>query len=269
MTKDSDQTSAGTVYLVGAGPGDPDLLTVKASRLLGEADVVVFDRLVSPAVLDLIPPGAPRIYAGKASANHHMPQGEINELLVSLAASKSVVVRLKGGDPFIFGRGSEEAIHLAENGVPFEIVPGISAASGCSAYLGVPLTHRGLATGVRFVTGHTQDGELDFDWEQLADPDTTLVVYMGLANLDEIAGRLIAAGLPATTPIAAVERGTTPRQRHCVATLETAVEAVAAAKIGPPCLMMIGKVAGLAGTLEWWRPAPVDETPSAVDQDSA
>jgi len=259
MTENNDQAPAGTVYLVGAGPGDPDLLTVKAARLLASADVVVFDRLVSTDVLDLIPSGAPRIYAGKASANHSMPQSEINELLVSLTKTNAVVVRLKGGDPFIFGRGSEEALHLAEHNVAFEIVPGISAASGCSAYLGVPLTHRGLATGVRFVTGHTQNDELDFDWEQLADPETTLVVYMGLANLGRIAERLIAAGLDASTPIAAVERGTTPRQRHCVATLETAVEAVAAAKIGPPCLMVIGKVAGLAGALEWWQP----------DQDSA
>jgi len=248
------QSSPGTVYLVGAGPGDPDLLTVKAARLLEQADVVVFDRLVSSAVLDLIPASAPRIYAGKASANHHMPQEDINALLVKLAMENTSVVRLKGGDPFIFGRGSEEAIYLAEHGVGFEIVPGISAASGCSAYLGVPLTHRGLATGVRYLTGHTANNELDFDWEQLADPDTTLVVYMGLANLGEIARRLIAAGLPASTPVAAVERGTTPKQRHCVATLDTAVEAVTAAKIGPPCLIIIGKVAGLAGTLEWWSP---------------
>jgi uroporphyrin-III C-methyltransferase/precorrin-2 dehydrogenase/sirohydrochlorin ferrochelatase/uroporphyrin-III C-methyltransferase len=269
MTKTDNPSKNGTVYLVGAGPGDPDLLTVKAARLLVQADIVVFDRLVSPAILDLIPPGAPRIYAGKASADHHMPQSEINALLVTLAASKSVVVRLKGGDPFIFGRGSEEAIHLAEHGVRFEIIPGISAASGCSAYLGVPLTHRGLATGVRFVTGHTQDDQLDFDWEQLADPDTTLVVYMGLANLGEIAARLIAAGLPATTPIAAVERGTTPRQRHCIATLETAVEAITAAKIGPPCLIVIGKVAGLAGTLEWWRPDQDADQPGRANQDSA
>ncbi len=254
MTERDEQSSTGTVYLVGAGPGDPDLLTVKASRLLSSADVVVYDRLVSPAVMDLIPAAAPRIYAGKASANHHMPQSEINALLVSLAAEHASVVRLKGGDPFIFGRGSEEAIHLSENGVAFEVVPGISAASGCSAYLGIPLTHRGLATGVRYLTGHTQDDELDFDWEQLADPETTLVVYMGLANLGEIAARLIAAGLSASTPLAAVERGTTPAQRHCVATLETAVEAVTAAEIGPPCLIIIGKVAGLAGTLEWWRP---------------
>lgn len=252
---EKSKAELGTVYLVGAGPGDPDLLTVKAARLLVSADVVVFDRLVSMAVMDLIPADAPRIYAGKASRNHHMVQGDINELLVTLVRENACVVRLKGGDPFIFGRGSEEAIHLAENGVAFEIVPGISAASGCSAYLGVPLTHRGLATGVRYVTGHTQEEELDLDWENLADPDTTLVVYMGLANLGEISRRLIAAGLPSDTPMAAVERGTTPEQRHCVCTLENAEAAVGEAKLGPPCVIIIGRVAAIAGTLAWWTPS--------------
>jgi uroporphyrin-III C-methyltransferase len=250
----SGATVTGTVYLIGAGPGDPDLLTVKAARLLSIADVVVYDRLVSDAVMDLVPAEAPRIYAGKASRNHSMPQPEINALLASLAQEHKIVVRLKGGDPFIFGRGSEEAIHLAEQHVPFQIVPGISAASGCSAYLGVPLTHRGLATGVRYVTGHTQEDELDLDWENLADPDTTLVVYMGLANLGPISDRLIAAGLSPDTPIAAVERGTTPQQRHCLSTLKNAVVDVAEAQLGPPCLIVIGKVAGIAGTLQWWQP---------------
>jgi uroporphyrin-III C-methyltransferase/precorrin-2 dehydrogenase/sirohydrochlorin ferrochelatase/uroporphyrin-III C-methyltransferase len=250
----ADASATGTVYLIGAGPGDPDLLTVKAARLLASADIIVFDRLVSDAVMDLVPEDAPRIYAGKASKNHSIPQPEINELLVKLAHEHKSVVRLKGGDPFIFGRGSEEAIHLAEHDIAFEIVPGISAASGCSAYLGVPLTHRGLATGVRYVTGHTQEEELDLDWENLADPDTTLVVYMGLANLGPISDRLIAAGLSPDTPIAAVERGTTPLQRHCISTLENAVVDVAKAELGPPCLIIIGKVAGIAGTLEWWHP---------------
>ncbi len=252
---EADELEApGTVYLIGAGPGDPDLLTVKAARLLGLADVVVFDRLVSPAVLELVPAEAARIYAGKASRDHHMMQADINQLLVDLARRNAIVVRLKGGDPFIFGRGSEEAIHLADNGISFEIVPGISAASGCSAYVGIPLTHRGLATGVRYVTGHTQDEELDLDWESLADPDTTLVIYMGLANLGEISRRLINAGLPADTPFAAIERGTTPRQRHCVGTLENAVDAIAEAKLGPPCVIVIGRVAAIAGTLAWWQP---------------
>ena len=250
----SDKSVAGTVYLIGAGPGDPDLLTVKAARLLSMADVVVYDRLVSDAVMDLVPEDSPLIYAGKASKNHSMPQPDINALLVSLSHEHQTVVRLKGGDPFIFGRGSEEATHLAAHSVPFQIVPGISAASGCSAYLGVPLTHRGLATGVRYVTGHTQEEELDLDWENLADPDTTLVVYMGLANLGAISDRLVAAGLSADTPVAAVERGTTPQQRHCITTLKDAVGDVANAKLGPPCLIVIGKVAGIAGTLEWWQP---------------
>ncbi|MBT3702046.1 MAG: uroporphyrinogen-III C-methyltransferase [Alphaproteobacteria bacterium] len=249
-----DPSASGTVYLIGAGPGDPDLLTVKAARLLSSADVIVYDRLVSDAVMDLVPSTAPRIYAGKASKNHSMPQPDINALLVTLAQEHKTVVRLKGGDPFIFGRGSEEAIHLAENDVAFQIVPGISAASGCSAYLGVPLTHRGLATGVRYVTGHTQEEELDLDWENLADPDTTLVVYMGLANLGAISDRLIAAGLSPDTPIAAVERGTTPQQRHCISTLKNAVVDVTKAELGPPCLIVIGKVASIAGTLQWWQP---------------
>ena len=250
----NDMTSTGTVYLIGAGPGDPDLLTVKAARLLSSADVVVYDRLVSDAVMDLVPEDAPRIYAGKASKNHSIPQDEMNELLVKLAHEHKSVIRLKGGDPFIFGRGSEEAIHLAENNIKFQIIPGISAASGCSAYMGVPLTHRGLATGVRYVTGHTQGDELDLDWENLADPDTTLVVYMGLANLGEISRRLVSAGLPADTPVAAVERGTTPQQRHCLTSLQNAAEDVVKAELGPPCLIVIGKVAGIAGTLQWWHP---------------
>lgn len=182
----------GCVYLVGAGPGDPDLLTQKAARLLKSADVVVFDRLVSPEIIDLVPSGTARLCVGKEPSHHPVPQEEINHLLVRLARSNRKVVRLKGGDPFIFGRGSEEAIELTEHGVRFEIVPGITAAQGCSAAHHVPLTHRGLATGVRYLTGHCrQDLELDFDWQGLADPDTTLVVYMGRANIADIANKLV------------------------------------------------------------------------------
>jgi uroporphyrin-III C-methyltransferase/precorrin-2 dehydrogenase/sirohydrochlorin ferrochelatase/uroporphyrin-III C-methyltransferase len=240
------------IFLVGAGPGDPELLTVKAQRLLSEADVVVYDRLVSAEILDLISPGTTRIYVGKAKARHHMPQDEINDLLVRLARAGHRVVRLKGGDPFVFGRGSEEAVRLTEEGIPFEVVPGITAASGISAGLGIPLTHRSLSTSVRFVTGHCrQDVELDLDWQGLADPDTTLVVYMGLANLEQIVGKLLAAGLAPDTPAAAVTRGNMVDQRQCVTTLAHLPATVAEAGYGAPTLIIIGHVVNLAARLNW------------------
>ncbi len=231
------------VYLVGAGPGDPELLTLKAARVLERADAVVYDRLVGDGVLDLVPRGAMRIFVGKASAAHHMGQAEINDLLLRLARPRRVVVRLKGGDPFVFGRGSEEAAHLAAHGVPFTVVPGVTAAAGCAAAAGIPLTHRGLASGVRFLTGHCRAGMgLDLNWQSLADPDTTLVVYMGLANLPEISARLIAAGLPAETPAAAIAGGTTPEQRVCSATLAELPERVRAEALEAPVLFVIGRV---------------------------
>lgn len=240
------------VYLVGAGPGDPDLMTVKAQRLLMSADVVVYDRLVSPEILDLVPPGKARIFVGKAPNNHHMPQDDINDLLVSLAKSNHSVVRLKGGDPFIFGRGSEEALYLNLHGVPFEVVPGVTAASAASSALGIPLTHRSLATGVQFVTGHCQsDDDLDLNWEGMADPNTTIVFYMGLANLSRIADRLIAAGLAADTPAAAVLKVTADGQRQCVATLERLPALVAALEYKTPVMIIIGQVVGLAKSLNW------------------
>lgn len=243
---------AGCVYLVGAGPGDPDLLTVKALRLLREAEVLVYDRLVSAEILSLVPPGVKRVYVGKASNQHSLPQDQINELLVKLGRGGRRVVRLKGGDPFIFGRGSEEAEHLAAHGIPFEVVPGITSASACSAYAGIPLTHRGLATGVRFVTGHCKnDTELDLDWASLADPNTTLVVYMGSANADQITQELIAAGLPADTPVAIVENGTTPQQRSARTTLENLCQELARQAFKPPTLIIIGKVVEMADVLTW------------------
>lgn len=242
-----DEFATGCVYLVGAGPGDPELLTVKAARLLNAADVVVYDRLVSAAVLDLVPAGTPRIYAGKAAANHHMPQSEINRLLAALAGAGRRVVRLKGGDPFVFGRGSEEAEYLARAGIAFAVVPGITAASGCAAAIGVPLTHRGLATGVRYVTGHCRaEADLDLNWASLADPDTTLVFYMSLANLPQISTRLMAAGLPGTTPAVAIASGTTRRQRVHVDTLEGLPQAVHEAALTAPVLVVIGRVVALA-----------------------
>ena len=251
-----------TVYIVGAGPGDPDLLTVKAMRLLKQADVVVFDRLISPEIVELIPAGTTRIFAGKTAHNHHMPQPEINDLLVKLAHAGRKVVRLKGGDPFTFARGGEEALHLTRHGVPFEIVPGITAATSVTAYAGIPLTHRGKALGVRFVTGHCQgqpDKVLDLNWKSLADPDTTLVVFMGLANLDTISRELIAAGLPAATPTAAIQSGTLGDQRTVITTLAELPREVAKAGLKPPTLMVIGRVVELAPELAWFRPAAVAE----------
>src|SRR5215470_9623445 len=195
---------AGKVYLVGAGPGDPELLTLKAVRAIGEADAVVYDRLVPQSILVMIRDGVTRINVGKRANFHPVPQAEINDVLIRLGRAGRTVVRLKGGDPFIFGRGSEEAAALEAAGIPYEVIPGITAAQGCAASARIPLTHRGLASGVRFVTGHRRANEpLELDWDSLADPDTTLVVYMGLANIADIACNLLARGLPARTPVLA------------------------------------------------------------------
>jgi uroporphyrin-III C-methyltransferase/precorrin-2 dehydrogenase/sirohydrochlorin ferrochelatase/uroporphyrin-III C-methyltransferase len=249
------------VYLVGAGPGDPELLTVKAQRLLQAADVVVYDRLVSPAILDLIPAGTSRIYVGKASGRHSMPQTDINELLLNLARKGHQVVRLKGGDPFVFGRGSEEAQHLACHGVRFEVVPGITSAAACSAYAGIPLSHRGLARSVRFVTGHCRaDQPLELDWRGLADPQTTLVFYMGLANLTQIRDGLLEAGMAAGTPVAFVENGTTPQQRRILTTLGELQKDAERHGVQAPALIIIGAVVAFAGELDWFVPAlPTEE----------
>lgn len=245
-------SDVGCVYLVGGGPGDPELLTIKAQRLLTEAGAVVYDRLVSPEILDLVPKGATRIFVGKAGRHHNMPQDEICELLASLARSGRKVVRLKGGDPFIFGRGSEEALHLARQGIRFEIVPGVTAAAAVGASLGVPLTHRGLATGVRFVTAHKRtDGELDLDFTRLADPKTTLVFYMGLKTLSDLVGRLIEAGHKPGTPAAAIARGTVDGQRQVVTTLARLPVAVARAGLESPVIFIVGPVVDLATTLNW------------------
>lgn len=239
------------VYLVGAGPGDPELLTLKALRLLKEAEVVVYDRLISKEILDFIPPGTMRIYAGKAAGHHVQPQEETNALLVKLAQRGHKVVRLKGGDPLVFGRGSEEALHLARHGIPCEIVPGVTAAAGCAAAVGIPLTHRGLASGVRFVTGHCrEDLPLDLDWEGLADPDTTLVVYMGLAHIGEIACRLVSGGLPPDTPAAAIAGGTLARQDLLVTTLANLPDQVQRSGFKAPVLFIVGRVVEVRAELE-------------------
>lgn len=240
----------GRVLLVGAGPGDPDLLTVKAYRALQSAEVVVFDRLVSREILDLTPPGAMKIDVGKRPSSHPVPQEEINSILIRLALGGRVVVRLKGGDPFIFGRGGEEALALATAGVPFEVIPGVTAAQGCAAAVKVPLSHRGVAHGVRYLTGHCRaDMELDFDWEGLADQDTTLVVYMALANIAQIADGLMSRGRAAETPVMAVSRGTRPDQRVLVSTLAQIAADLSGAHLPSPTLFIIGEVVNLASQL--------------------
>ncbi len=242
----------GTVYLVGAGPGDPEMLTLKAARLIGDCDVVVYDRLVSAAILAMIPEGTTRIFAGKIARGQYMPQNDINDHLVRLARAGHRVVRLKGGDPFVFGRGGEEAEHLARHGIPFEVVPGITAAIGCSAYAGIPLTHRGLATGVRIITGHLRAGhELDADWRALADPDATLVVYMGRTNADRLSRCLMQAGLPGNTPAAIIYEGTLPNQRTVLTNLLDLPRCLAEAERAVPTLLIVGKVAALARELRW------------------
>jgi len=245
--------SRGTkVFLIGAGPGDPELLTLKAHRILKNADVVVYDRLVSDKILDLVPPGTARIDVGKQPCAHPVPQDEINALLVRLAEDgKRRVVRLKGGDPFTFGRGGEEAQALADHGIDVEVVPGVTAASGCAAALGIPLTHRGLAKGVRYITGHCREGaDLDFDWAGLADPDTTLVVYMGKANIGRITTEILARGMEPTTPVAAIVHGTTDEQQHLFSTLGRIAGAVRAAEFDGPVLFVIGSVVLLASAYQ-------------------
>lgn len=247
----SEPTMKPQVYLVGAGPGDPDLLTVKAQRVIASADILVYDRLVGSEIVDLAPMGARKVYVGKENGFHPVPQERINALLVGLAGPGHTVVRLKGGDPFVFGRGSEEAEVLRKHDIPFEVIPGITAASGCLAEVGIPLTHRGLATGVRLVTGHRHENlPLDLNWKSLADPNTTLVFYMALANLAEIRDRLVEAGLPGDTPAAAISGGTTLRQRMVVATLSDLPERLDGAGLVPPTLIVIGRVVSFA------RPRP-------------
>jgi uroporphyrin-III C-methyltransferase/precorrin-2 dehydrogenase/sirohydrochlorin ferrochelatase len=241
----------GIIWLVGAGPGDPDLLTVKALRLIQTADVVIHDRLVSQAIMDLIPPSTRRIYVGKIRSHHAVPQEDINALLVTEAKTCKNVLRLKGGDPFIFGRGGEELEELAAAGIPFEVVPGITAASGCAAYAGIPLTHRDYAQSVRFITGHLKNDGVNLHWPELMDPMQTLVFYMGLVGLQAICEQLIQHGRDPHTPLALIEKGTTSEQRVIIATLATINERLHVEKVSAPTLTIIGDVVKLHEKLKW------------------
>ena len=244
----------GTVHLVGAGPGDADLLTLRAARLIAAADVLVHDRLVGTGILDLAPRCARRIYVGKARGNHALPQAEINALLVRLALAGRDVVRLKGGDPFVFGRGGEEIDALRAHGVPFAVVPGVTAATGAAAYAGIPLTHRDDAQAVTFVTGHLQDGTMNLDWPALARARQTLVVYMGLMGLPIHARELIAHGLAPTTPAAVIQQATTAQQRVVAGTLAELPRLAADAGLVPPTLIVVGDVVARRSAYAWFDP---------------
>ena len=253
--KQSDQTEAiGEVYLVGAGPGDPDLLTLRALRLMHKADVVLYDRLVSQEIMDKLRPDAEKIHVGKASSNHPVEQETINEMLVRLALSGKRVLRFKGGDPFIFGRGGEEIESLSKANIPFQIVPGITAASGCASYAGIPLTHRDHAQSVRFLTGHLKDNTLNLDWANLIQEQETLVFYMGLLGIKTICEQLIDHGMDAEMPIAVVQQGTTKTQRVVTADLKTMPAVVDTEKLKAPTIIIIGRVVGLRNSLDWYQP---------------
>jgi len=241
----------GEVYLVGAGPGDPELLTLKALRLMQQADVIIYDRLVSPAILELCRRDADKIYVGKARSNHSVAQEGINALLVEYAAQGKRVCRLKGGDPFIFGRGGEEIQELFAAGVAFQVVPGITAASGCSAYAGIPLTHRDYAQSVRFLTGHLKEGSPELPWKELVYENQTLVLYMGLVGLEKICAQLIAHGQRPNMPVALISKGTTPEQKVVVGTLADIASKVSEYQIQAPTLTIIGEVVSLREQLQW------------------
>ncbi|XP_004229594.1 S-adenosyl-L-methionine-dependent uroporphyrinogen III methyltransferase, chloroplastic [Solanum lycopersicum] len=262
-----DRKGPGNVFLVGTGPGDPELLTVKALRVIQNADLLLYDRLVSNEVLDLVGPDARLLYVGKTAGYHSRTQEEIHELLLSFAEAGANVVRLKGGDPLVFGRGGEEMDFLQQKGIQVKVIPGITAASGISAELGIPLTHRGVANSVRFLTGHSRKGGTDplFVAENAADPDSTLVVYMGLSTLPSLASKLIHHGLPTDTPAVAIERGTTPQQRMVFAELKNLADDIVSHQLESPTLIIIGKVVALSPL---W-PHSTEESPVLVETKSS
>ena len=255
MSSQQKSASAGCVYLVGAGPGDAELLTLRAVRLLERADVVVYDNLVSAAVLDFLPKNAERIFAGKRRNEHTMRQEQINALLVKLAQEGKQVVRLKGGDPFIFGRGGEELQTLAAHGVAFEVIPGVTAASGVSSYAGIPLTHRDYAQTCLFVTGHLKDGTADLDWPSLVRRNQTVVIYMGLSGLADICRQMVQHGAASSLPVAVVQDGSNVTQKVVTGTLANISERVVTAGLKSPCLTIIGEVVNLHEELAWFKPA--------------
>jgi uroporphyrin-III C-methyltransferase/precorrin-2 dehydrogenase/sirohydrochlorin ferrochelatase len=253
LLQQEQNANLGEVYLIGAGPGAPDLLTFRALRLMQQADVIVYDRLVSPEILDLARRDAEKIYVGKQRQCHALPQESINTLLADLAKAGKRVVRLKGGDPFIFGRGGEEIETLMQQGINFQVVPGITAASGCATYAGIPLTHRDHAQSCTFVTGHLKDDSINLNWTQLAAPNQTIVIYMGLVGLEKICQSLIAHGSPTDLPVAIVQQGTTVNQRVITGTLATLPGKVASENIKPPTLVIIGMVVTLHDKLNWFQ----------------
>lgn len=255
LTQSDDAPARGEVYLVGGGPGDPDLLTFRALRLMQQCDVCVYDKLVSKEVMELVRRDAELIYVGKSRDQHTLPQEEINALLARLALEGKRVLRLKGGDPFIFGRGGEEIETLMQHGVPFQVVPGITAANGVSSYAGIPLTHRDYAQACLFITGHLKDGTVDLDWEAMARPRQTVVIYMGLVGLEQICSQLVAHGVSPHMPAAVIQQGTTQKQRVVESTLAELANDVAAAGLKPPSLTIIGEVVKLRSRLNWFTPA--------------
>jgi len=250
--KDGDKPPAGEVYLVGTGPGDPDLLTFRALRLMQQADVVLYDRLIGDGILNLVRRDAERIYVGKLPDNHSVPQEEIGKMLIRLAQDGKRVLRLKGGDPFVFGRGGEEIEALSENGVAFQVIPGVTAAVGCASYAGIPLTHRDHAQGCVFVTGHEKDGKLNLNWESLIQPRQTVVVYMGLSSMAAITGGFIEHGADPTTPAAVIENGTRAGQRVITGTLKSLPGKSEEADIKSPALIIVGSVVTLREKLSWF-----------------
>ena len=259
----------GMVYLVGTGPGDPDLLTVKALRLIGQAEVVLYDNLVSREIMALVPAAAERVYVGKQRARHTVRQEAINALLVLHARRGKRVLRLKAGDPFVFGRGGEEIETLTAQGVPFEVVPGITAALGVAAYAGIPLTHRDHAQSCVFVTGNLRDGSIDLDWEALARPRQTVVIYMGFANLPALCAAMVAHGVAPSMPAAIVQQGTTPSQKVVTGTLANLPERASAAGLAPPTLIIVGEVVRLRDRLSWFEPGEAGQPPAEALRSTA